>query len=162
MSNQNIVSDRTKVDIGLFQQHGYDLTDITLNMNLNKCFVLEQDDSALAQCLVADKKSYCDISHFAYSSTESANKLLAYLRDFYGSSSYKYLEIGCGNANLELYVLFQRAGFRVVSVIPNHYVGETKNIVVENAIPNLDMIRFRFNLQEKGLQTIGYDASGVK
>jgi hypothetical protein len=162
MGQLEIIMDKEKIDYHLFQMQHYSLADIALSVNQTTPFAALHGDTVTAQCLVQDKKFYVDITHFAYNDLDDAFSLLQNVAAHYKESTYKYIEAGCGNASLEQYALLQRVGFRVIGVVANYYVSDMKTVNVENAIANLDMIRFRFSLTDKGFTTIGSNMSGVK
>jgi hypothetical protein len=162
MDQLEIIMDKEKVDYSLFQLQNYSIADIELSVNQSAAFVAVNGGEVTAQCLVQDKKFYMDITHFAYNNPDDAFSLLQHVIANYKESTCKYVEAGCGNANLDQYALMQRVGFRVIGVVANYYLSDTKTVNVENAIANLDMIRFRFSLTEKGFTTTGSNMSGVK
>lgn len=155
-----ILQEKELLDYSLFRSFHYDLPDIALSVNQSDAFMIQQDTLISAQCLVSNKKLYYEVTHFAYVDLDDAMELLVHVIDHYKAQGAGFLEIGCGNAHLEQMALFQRAGFRFISIVPNYYVGDTKTVQVENSIPILDMIRFRTNLREKGFTTTGSDKSG--
>lgn len=162
MAQLTVLMDKEKIDYHMFQLHNYPLADIALSVNQSDPFIAMNGDEVTAQCLVRDKKFFVDVTHFAYANLDDAFALLQHVITHYKDGAYKYIEIGCGNASLEQYALMQRAGFRVIGVLANFYLDDTKTVNVENAIANLDMIRFRFSLTDKGFTTIGSNMSGVK
>ncbi|MCL2033950.1 MAG: hypothetical protein FWG94_04375 [Oscillospiraceae bacterium] len=156
----SIVIDKEKIDIGLFKQAQYSLPDIMLYLNTAIPFVALVDGEAAAQCLIEDKGYYMDITHVAYRAEETLTELLIHIEEHYKEENKAFIEIGCGNANMDLYALFQRIGFRVIGVKPDYFIQDTKKVEVLHAIANIDMIRFRYNLRAKRLETIGSDALG--
>ena len=154
------IIDKEKIDIELFHQANYSLSDIMLFLNTAIPFVAVLDGKAVAQCLMEDKGYYMDVTHIAYHTEEALIDLLVHIEEHYKQENKAYIEIGCGNANLDLYALFQRIGFRVVGVRTDYFLHDSKNVEVLNSIVNIDMIRFRYNLRAKRLETVGHDASG--
>ena len=56
------------------------------------------------------------------------------------------VDVGTGNSSLSALSFYQRAGFRIVGVWPNHYVENYPEPIVEDGIPCIDMVRLRLTL----------------
>lgn len=159
MADLTFSRDREQVEISFFRGTA-SLPQIIRNLNSSTPFVCKEDGVIVAECLVQEKGEIHDIVNYASDNMEHGREILLYVMDHYRVLGAGYLEIGCGNAQLELYAMFQRCGFRVAEVWPNHYLDDSKTATVENGIINRDMVRFRADLNEKQLATTGYDASG--
>ncbi|WP_081700350.1 tetratricopeptide repeat protein [Sulfobacillus thermosulfidooxidans] len=61
---------------------------------------------------------------------------------------YKWMEVGTGNSSLGPLAFYQKAGFRVIDVIPNFFVNDHDPPIIENHIVCQDMIRLRKNLDD--------------
>lgn len=57
------------------------------------------------------------------------------------ASGYERLSVGTGNSSLNQLGFYQKAGFRMVAVIPNHFTDHYPDPIVENGIRCRDMIR---------------------
>ncbi len=55
------------------------------------------------------------------------------------------VEIGTGNSSLEQLALYQKAGFRIVGIVPDFFADYPEPII-ENAIECKDMVRLRLYL----------------
>lgn len=153
--------DKDLIDMGLFRDAQYNLPDIVLSINLSDPFVAARDGQIVAQCLAKANDESIKITHFAYTDLDGAYELLRFVAGCYKETSeLNFLDIGCGNAKIDLLAVMQRAGYRIVGVDPDYYLDDTKTVEVENSIVNRDLLRLRYNLREKTLSTIGYDASG--
>ena len=56
------------------------------------------------------------------------------------------VEVGTGNSSLDALAFYQRAGFRIVGVIPDFFVDNYPEPIVENGIRCIDMVRLRLTL----------------
>lgn len=54
---------------------------------------------------------------------------------------YKRIEVGTGNSSLNQLALYQKCGFRIVSVDKDFFKIHYEEEIVENGIPCVDMIR---------------------
>lgn len=118
----------------------------------------------IAVCLVEDKGSICDIVNLAVRYDKQhmgyGKEILAYVLDYLKSHGTQYVDTGCGNSDIRLLAFLQRAGFRFHEIWPDYYIDDSKIPSVENSIIRRDMVRFRNDLNEKTMETTGYDASG--
>lgn len=159
-----IVIDKDKLDIDLLRSADISLPRVLRYMSTCTPFVGLVGGQTVANCLV-EKRDDCfnvvilavkdEFQHKGY-----GRELLAYVMDYIRSQGERYVEIGCGNANLRLLAMLQKAGFRFHSIWPDYLLEDNKTAAVENSIINRDMIRFRADLNEKKMATTGYDASG--
>lgn len=58
----------------------------------------------------------------------------------------RVVEVGTGNSSLDALAFYQRAGFRIVGVIPDFFVDNYPDPIVENGIRCVDMLRMRLAL----------------
>ncbi|MCL2056744.1 MAG: GNAT family N-acetyltransferase [Oscillospiraceae bacterium] len=163
-SDYFIVIDKDKVDMSLLRTADSSLPRIMRYMNTAVPFVGLKGAVPICACLVEHKEGYSDIVNFAvlseYQGQGYGRAMLDYVKDYILSQGVRYLDIGCGNADIRLIVMLQKAGFRMIGVWPNYYTDDGAAADVINSIINRDMIRLRVDLMEKRLATIGYDASG--
>lgn len=159
MEGLSFSQDREQVDLSLFRNNA-PLTEIIRNINMSTPIVCKKEDAVVAQCLVQQKGELYDIVNYVATDLEYGKETLLYVMDYFRALGARYIEIGCGNAHIDYFTMFQHCGFRVIEVIPNYYVDENKSVTVENLIINRDLLRFRVDLNEKMLSTTGFDASG--
>lgn len=57
------------------------------------------------------------------------------------TKGYKTIEIGTGNSSIGQLALYQKCGFRIVSVDPNYFIKHYSEEIYENGIQCIDMIR---------------------
>lgn len=62
------------------------------------------------------------------------------------SSGYERIEIGTGNSSIGQLALYQKCGFRISDVIEDFFVQNYDEIIMENGIQCLDMIRLRLEI----------------
>lgn len=157
-----VVMDREKVDLEKLRGSDF-LPKIVRNLNEGEPFVFLQGEEIVAQCVAKRDANYptlFDVVNYNADSVEIFHEALVHVLDYYKENGGGYVDIGCGNAQVERYALFQRLGFRVIGVLQDYYIDDNKAATVENSIINRDMVRFRADLNEKTLATTGYDASG--
>lgn len=58
----------------------------------------------------------------------------------------KILEVGTGNSSINQIALYQKCGFRIVSVDRDFFKSHYKEKIIENEIECIDMIRLRMEL----------------
>lgn len=163
-SNFKIVMDRALLDLDLLRSVDESLPRVMRHMNTAMPFVGVIDGRTVASCLVEQHKGYYDIVNLAVVSSERnkeyEREMLTYATEYLKANGARYVDIGCGNADLRLFALIQRIGFRIIGVWQDYLLNDYKIASVENSIINRDMIRFRMDLHEQSPQTIGYNASG--
>jgi len=57
------------------------------------------------------------------------------------AEGYRRMSLGTGNASLDQLAFYQKAGFRIAGVIPDHFVLNYPEVIAENGIVCHDMIR---------------------
>ncbi|MER2118938.1 MAG: GNAT family N-acetyltransferase [Solibacillus sp.] len=57
------------------------------------------------------------------------------------TQGYKTIEIGTGNSSIGQLALYQKCGFRIVSVDHNYFIKHYSEEIYENGIQCIDMIR---------------------
>lgn len=62
------------------------------------------------------------------------------------TQGYKTIEIGTGNSSIGQLALYQKCGFRIVSVDHNYFIKQYSEEIYENSIQCIDMIRLSQDL----------------
>lgn len=62
------------------------------------------------------------------------------------TQGYKTIEIGTGNSSIGQLALYQKCGFRIVSVDHNYFIKHYSEEIYENGIQCIDMIRLSKDL----------------
>jgi ribosomal protein S18 acetylase RimI-like enzyme len=84
--------------------------------------------------------------HPDYQKKGYGRELLLHTLDYIRFLGGEIAETGAGNANVQMFTFLQRVGFRVSGVEQDHYLFGNSRPEVENAIVNLDQIRYRADL----------------
>ena len=74
--------------------------------------------------------------------------LLNYIIEDSQTAGHRRLNVGTGNSSLNALAFYQKAGFRVVAVVPDHFADHYDDPIIENGIPCRDMIRLSRSLDE--------------
>ncbi|MCG7343176.1 GNAT family N-acetyltransferase [Sporosarcina sp. ACRSL] len=62
-------------------------------------------------------------------------------------NGYRTVEIGTGNSSIGQLSLYQKCGFRISSVIKDFFTDYYDEVIMENGIQCIDMIRLRLEIQ---------------
>jgi ribosomal protein S18 acetylase RimI-like enzyme len=73
-------------------------------------------------------------------------RLLGHAIGLAESKGARVIDVGTGNSSFAALAFYQRAGFRVVGVIPDFFTDNYAEPIVENGIRCVDMIRLRLVL----------------
>ena len=152
MSGFQVSMDRNQVEVS-FLRDTAPLPQILRNLAVSTPFVCTRDGALVAESLLRVKQAAGEVVNYAYIQEDDCREMLLYIMDFCRAAGMKFLEIGCGNADLALFALLQRMGFRLVEVWPDHLLSESKVAHVKNSIINRDTIRFRADLDDTVLST---------
>lgn len=66
-------------------------------------------------------------------------------------NGYEFVEIGTGNSSIGQLALYQKCGFRISGIIKDYFVDQYDEIIMENGIQCMDMIRLELKLQKEGM-----------
>ena len=66
-------------------------------------------------------------------------------------NGYATVEIGTGNSSIGQLALYQKCGFRITGVIQDFFVDQYDEIIMENGIQCIDMIRLEMNIKKEGM-----------
>lgn len=154
---------RDYVDPRLVMRADPSLARVMGHLSLCTCFAGMQDGENVAACLLDESSGdVCDIVNFAVSDAcrdqGLDTEILRYVMDYARDKGFRYMEIGTGNAYLDIHKKFLKMGFRVIGVMPDYYQSDGKSMIVENSIVNRDMIRYRIDFQD-GWTTWSKDAA---
>lgn len=81
-----------------------------------------------------------------YRGSGMGRRLLGHAIGLAESKGARIIDVGTGNSSFAALAFYQRAGFRIVSVVPNFFVDNYAQPIVENGIRCVDMIRLRLVL----------------
>jgi len=63
------------------------------------------------------------------------------------SKGGRTIDVGTGNSSFAALAFYQRAGFRIVGVVPNYFTDNYREPIVENGIACRDRIELRLSLE---------------
>lgn len=110
-----------------------------------RCFAARDGDKVVGVC-IADKlnDSTCEIVNIAVYPEQQGrgigSKLLRYALAELRARGVKRVELGTGTFGYQL-TFYQRAGFRVCSVIKDHFLTRYTNPIFEHGIQHKDQLR---------------------
>jgi len=144
--------DKTMASADLLMLNEPSLPEAMRQLNLCDAFVAVKDAAkAICVCLLAKRKDFYDVVNLAldqdYINSGADKEVLLYALDYVRAQGGNIVEIGAGNAELRRHEMLIALGFRVVGVWRNHFPPNTKAAAPQNPVPNLDMIRYRFDLR---------------
>jgi ribosomal protein S18 acetylase RimI-like enzyme len=73
-------------------------------------------------------------------------RLLGHAIGLAESKGARRIDVGTGNSSFEALTLYQRAGFRIIGVVPEFFVQNYADPIIENGIRCVDMLRLRLTL----------------
>lgn len=73
-------------------------------------------------------------------------KLLAFALEFAKKENYKTIEIGTGSTSIAQLYLYQKYGFRMVSIDKNFFTRHYEGEILENRLILKDMVRLSLDL----------------
>jgi ribosomal protein S18 acetylase RimI-like enzyme len=82
----------------------------------------------------------------AYQGSGLGRRLLGHAIGLAESKGARVIDVGTGNSSFAALAFYQRSGFRIVGVVPNFFVDNYAEPIVENGIRCVDMIRLRLVL----------------
>ncbi len=82
----------------------------------------------------------------AFQGTGLGRRLLGHAIGLAESKGARVVDVGTGNSSFAALRFYQRAGFRIVGVVPNYFIDNYPEPIVEDGIRCVDMIRLRLVL----------------
>jgi len=82
----------------------------------------------------------------AYQGKGIGKRLVFNAIDMAREQGAKVLEVGTGNSSIYPLMLYQKCGFRIVGIDKNFFKKHYKEIIIENGIECIDMIRLSIDL----------------
>lgn len=62
------------------------------------------------------------------------------------SKGYEHIEIGTGNSSIGQLALYQKCGFRISGVVKDFFIDYYNEVIMENGIQCMDMVRLRLEI----------------
>jgi ribosomal protein S18 acetylase RimI-like enzyme len=76
----------------------------------------------------------------AYQGTGLGKQLLRHCINAASEAGYERITVGTGNSSLGQLAFYQKAGFRIIGIVPNHFVENYAEPIIENGIHCQDMV----------------------
>lgn len=114
------------------------------------CFGVLDKENVVGACVVTPEKSHvAELSNLAISpdlqGKNWGTRLMRYVLTSLKARDIKRIELGTGTFGYQL-AFYQRLGFRVESVVKNHFLDNYEEPVWENGIQHKDMLRLYLDL----------------
>ncbi|WP_261885873.1 GNAT family N-acetyltransferase [Vibrio pomeroyi] len=114
------------------------------------CYAAKQDNRIIGVCVVKlIGENVAEIFNVSVSPAHQqkgiGSKVLAFALKQLAQHDVKRVELGTGTFGYQL-TYYQRAGFRVDSVIKNHFIDHYPEPIFENGIQHQDMLRLYIEL----------------
>ncbi len=115
------------------------------------CYLAKWEENIVGVYVLIDKKDHtAELMNISvqerWQGQGIGQRLLQHATDIAMDLGYRWLDVGTGNSSLSQLRFYQRAGFRITGVVPDFFVRQYDQPIVENGIPCRDMIRLRREL----------------
>ena len=119
-------------------------------LHQSRCFAALDNDRVVSVCVAkALSEEAVELFNIATQPEEQGRgigcALLTFVLAALGSSGFKRVELGTGTFGYQL-GFYQRLGFRVESVIKDHFLDHYDDAIFESGIQHKDMLRLAINL----------------
>lgn len=115
------------------------------------CYVLEEDQSIVGIfVLLPTRPETIELVNVAvgeeYHGKGLGKRLVLHAIAEAKKLAYKTMELGTANSSINQLALYQKCGFRIVSVDPHFFLRHYDEVIFENGIQAVDMIRLSQDL----------------
>lgn len=116
-----------------------------------ECFIAENEEQIIGvYVLLPTRPQTVEIVNVAvaedYQGKGIGKLLVSHAIRVAKTQGYKTIEIGTGNSSIGQLALYQKCGFRIVSVDHNYFIKHYSEEIYENGIQCIDMIRLSQDL----------------
>lgn len=116
-----------------------------------ECFIAENEEQTIGvYVLLPTRPQTVEIVNVAvaedYQGKGIGKLLVSHAIRIAKTQGYKTIEIGTGNSSIGQLALYQKCGFRIVSVDHNYFIKHYSEEIYENGIQCIDMIRLSQDL----------------
>ncbi|WP_342573196.1 GNAT family N-acetyltransferase [Solibacillus sp. FSL K6-1781] len=116
-----------------------------------ECFIAENEEQTIGvYVLLPTRPQTVEIVNVAvaenYQGKGIGKSLVSHAIRVAKTQGYKTIEIGTGNSSIGQLALYQKCGFRIVSVDHNYFIKHYSEEIYENGIQCIDMIRLSQDL----------------
>lgn len=139
----------TDVPIVLLQQADPSIENIHSYLDDGLCYVAKDNGRIVAVCIVQIERQKAEIQNISVLSNLQGKGigggLLRFTIDKLKQKGVTRVELGTGSFGYQL-TFYQRAGFRVHSIVKDHFLKHYADPIIENGIQHKDMIRLYLDL----------------
>ncbi|RUS57761.1 hypothetical protein QI30_04180 [Kurthia sp. 3B1D] len=108
----------------------------------SKCFVLDQRGVIVLQQVTPTILEIKNIAvDAAHEQMGYGKQLLQFAIDFAKEHHYEQLDVRTGNSSISQLAFYQKAGFRIVEIIPDYFTTHYEEPIYEDGIPCIDQLR---------------------
>ncbi|ASK64466.1 GNAT family acetyltransferase [Virgibacillus phasianinus] len=116
-----------------------------------KCFIMKRDEITIGTyVLIPTRPETAEIVNVAvdegYHGQGYGKKLVLHAIETAKREGYKTIEIGTGNSGVLQLALYQKCGFRMISIDRDFFVRHYDDPIYENGIRVIDMVRLSQDL----------------
>ncbi len=146
---QEIKQNEAPWDLLLLAQPSLENIQIALKHGL--CHVAKIDSEIVGVFVIVQKSERLwEITNIAvapkYQGQKIGKAILAHAISVAQNLGAREIEIGTGNSSLNQLAFYQKAGFRIVGVIPDFFTDNYDEPIYENRIQCRDLIRLKYRL----------------
>ncbi|GIO18900.1 N-acetyltransferase [Oceanobacillus oncorhynchi subsp. incaldanensis] len=117
------------------------------------CYVLEKEEKVVGVYVLLPTRP--DTAELVNVAVEEAchgqglgKKLVLHAIQTAKQQGYRTIEIGTGNSGVAQLALYQKCGFRMVSIDRNFFLRHYEEPIFENGIQVIDMVRLEMDLEQ--------------
>ena len=130
------------------------LENIQIDLNQGLCHVAKIDSEIVGVFVIVQKsKQLWEITNIAvapqYQGQKIGKTILAQAILVAQNLGATEIEVGTGNSSLLQIAFYQKAGFRIVGVIPDFFIENYDKPIYENGIQCRDLIRLKYQVSSK-------------
>ncbi len=130
------------------------LENIQIDLNQGLCHVAKIDSEIVGVFVIVQKsKQLWEITNIAvapqYQGQKIGKTILAQAILVAQNLGATEIEVGTGNSSLLQLAFYQKAGFRIVGVIPDFFIENYDKPIYENGIQCRDLIRLKYQVSSK-------------
>ena len=70
-----------------------------------------------------------------------ASKCCSFAKSIAKEQHYKQLDVRTGNSSISQLAFYQKAGFRIIEIIPDYFTIHYEEPIIEDGIPCLDQLK---------------------
>lgn len=116
-----------------------------------ECYIAEEQDNIIGVFVIVPlTNETVEIKNIAVREDKQGHgigkKLLGAAIEVAKSHGYEWIDIGTGNSSIGQLALYQKCGFRISGVIKDFFVQHYDEVITENGIQCMDMVRLRLQI----------------